>query len=381
MNIYKNTVISCFIMSLMACKGFSNEAQTALVNPPAAPATIQLALLLDTSSSMNGLINQTKMQLWNLVNKMSYAQCNETQANLEIALYEYGNSNLAAKDNFLRQVVPFTTDLDVISKALFGLTTSGGDEYCGAVIDHATGNLEWRTGDQDLKMIFIAGNESFLQGHTPPAQAMAAAAKKDITVNTIFCGDAQVGISLKWKEGAVTGKGSYTVIDQNRQTHYATTPYDQEILRYNNQLNDTYIAYGVQGYSRAAQQEQLDVETQSLSAAANVNRSVVKSKSVYNNASWDLIDAAQDEQQLDKLIAEHKETLAADLKDKSVADIKKTIAAKKKQREALQKSILTLNEKREAYLKEQGAAGANELEDAMVQAIKLRAAAKKYTWD
>ncbi len=393
MRTYKNMMRCLILLTFIACKGFSNDlpagtltssAATEELEIPkpdvlAAPATIQIALLLDTSGSMSGLINQARMQLWNLVNKMSNAQCNEQQAHLEIALYEYGNNNLAAQDDYIRQVVPFSTDLDMISKALFALSTSGGDEYCGAVIDHATRNLEWRNGKQDLKMIFIAGNESFLQGSKPAAQAMEAALQKDITVNTIFCGDAQVGISLRWKEGAIMGKGEYTVIDQNRQTHYAATPYDQDILDYNNKLNETYVFYGAQGYARAAQQEQLDAETQHVSAAANVNRSVVKSKSVYKNASWDLIDAASDEHVLEKLIRENKETLATDVKDKSVEEIKKMTLTKKKQREEIQKNILALNAKREVYLQSQSIE-TNELESAMVKAIQLKAAAKKYTW-
>ena len=36
--------------------------------------TIKVALLLDTSNSMDGLINQAKAQLWEIVNELSYAK-------------------------------------------------------------------------------------------------------------------------------------------------------------------------------------------------------------------------------------------------------------------------------------------------------------------
>ncbi|NNC69893.1 MAG: hypothetical protein HKN90_03620, partial [Flavobacteriaceae bacterium] len=52
--------------------------------------TIKVALLLDTSNSMDGLINQAKTQLWEIVNELSYAKCEHEDPNLEIALYEYG---------------------------------------------------------------------------------------------------------------------------------------------------------------------------------------------------------------------------------------------------------------------------------------------------
>ncbi|MGJ8683761.1 MAG: vWA domain-containing protein [Nonlabens sp.] len=390
MKTFKSIVLASLLISFISCKGENNKSvveenspEMAIVNPkpvaPAKPATIQIALLLDTSNSMDGLIDQAKTQLWNLINKMSYAHCNEVQANLEIALYEYGNSSLAQQDNYLRQVVPFSTDLDNISKELFALNTKGGDEYCGAVISHATNHLEWRDGNQDLKMIFIAGNESFLQGKTSADFAMGEAAQKDITVNTIFCGDLQSGISLKWKDGALMGKGEYTVINQNQATHYVSTPYDQQILDLNTQLNTTYVAYGSQGSFKSSQQMSNDAELESVSIAANVNRSVVKSKSVYNNASWDLIDAADDEEMLEDLIVANKKTLSPELKEKSVEEIKQITLAKKEERAKVQKSILQLNEQREVYIKEQGA-GENELESAMVNAVKKKAVAKNYTW-
>lgn len=380
--ILKSMIALCLLVTL-ACKGNPNEQTRAVHEPvalaPATPATIQIALLLDTSSSMNGLIEQAKTQLWNLVNKMSYAHCDEQQAQIEIALYEYGNSNLEDNTGFIRQVVPFSTDLDLIGKELFALSTRGGEEYCGMVISKATNDLAWKKGKQDLKMIFIAGNESFLQGSVPVNEAMGLAGEKDITVNTIFCGDLQSGIALKWSDGATQGHGSYTVIDQNQKTFYVATPYDDEILQLNTQLNSTYVAYGTQGRTKHEQQATNDKQLEEVSVSANVARSVVKSKSVYNNASWDLIDAAASEEQLEQVIKENKSTLDASLKDKSVQEIKAYTMEKKKEREQIQSRILKLNEQREAFIK-QDASSNNELENAMEQAIRKKAATKNYTW-
>ena len=50
---------------------------------------IQIALLLDTSNSMDGLIDQAKSQLWTIVNELAKAKCDNTYAELQIALYEY----------------------------------------------------------------------------------------------------------------------------------------------------------------------------------------------------------------------------------------------------------------------------------------------------
>ena len=104
---------------------------------------IQLAILLDTSSSMDGLINQAKSQLWNIVNELSRARRNNNPTQLEVAIYEYGNNSLSSGEGYIRMITPLTTDLDKISEELFKLSTNGGSEYCGQVIDNASRDLAW----------------------------------------------------------------------------------------------------------------------------------------------------------------------------------------------------------------------------------------------
>ena len=125
---------------------------------------IKVAILLDTSNSMDGLIDQAKAQLWEIVNELSYARCDNDRPNLQISIYEYGNDNISSYQGHIRQVLPFSDDLDEISKQLFSLTTRGGNEYCGQVIQTSLDQLKWGNNPDDLKLIFIAGNEPFTQG-------------------------------------------------------------------------------------------------------------------------------------------------------------------------------------------------------------------------
>ena len=53
---------------------------------------IQVAILLDTSGSMDGLINQTRKQLWEIVNTLSQARQNGRAPGVELALYAYGTA-------------------------------------------------------------------------------------------------------------------------------------------------------------------------------------------------------------------------------------------------------------------------------------------------
>jgi hypothetical protein len=148
---------------------------------------VQIAILLDTSSSMDGLIEQAKGQLWKICNEFIKARQNGVAPEVQVALYEYGKSSLSQQSGWIRKIQPLTTDLDKISEELFALTTNGGDEYCGWVIKQAVNELDWSPRPDVYKVIFIAGNEPFTQGPVNYAESCKAAISKGIIVNTIHC--------------------------------------------------------------------------------------------------------------------------------------------------------------------------------------------------
>ncbi|MFL1011134.1 vWA domain-containing protein [Flavisericum labens] len=251
-----------------------NETET--THPEPNKQYIKVALLLDTSNSMDGLIDQAKAQLWDIVNELSYAKCGTQKPNLQIALYEYGNDNLNSREGYIRQILAFSEDLDDISKELFSLTTNGGEEYCGEVIQTSLNQLNWGKNPDDLKLIFIAGNEPFTQGKTHYKDASANANEKDVTVNTIFCGDYNQGIRTSWQKGAQLTHGDYMAINHNQATVHIASPYDDEILILNRKLNKTYVAYGQKGRSKMEMQAEQDANASSYSKANAVKRTIAK---------------------------------------------------------------------------------------------------------
>jgi hypothetical protein len=340
---------------------------------------IKVALLLDTSNSMDGLIDQAKAQLWDIVNELSYAKCNNEKPNLQIALYEYGNDKLNEREGYIRQVLAFSDDLDEISKELFSLTTNGGEEYCGQVIQTSLNQLHWGKNPDDLKLIFIAGNEPFTQGKVNYKDASTNAKEKDVSINTIFCGDYNQGISSYWKDGAQLTNGDYMAINQNNKTIHIASPYDDEILILNQKLNKTYVFYGTQGRRKMALQSEQDDNAIGYSKANAVSRAVSKSSHLYKNKSWDLVDAVDLEEISVEAIED--EALPAELKGKSSEEIKKYVVEKKKAREEIQQKIQELNTKRKVYISEQKTETKNGLENAMTKAIKEQAKKKRYSWE
>ena len=370
----KTAAIWAFSVLALSAFVVAGSARSAEESRP----VVQIALLLDTSNSMDGLIDQARTQLWKIVNEFIVLKRQGKRPELQVALYEYGNSNLPEGEGYMRQVVPLTTDLDKVSEELFALKTCGGLEYCGMVIRSATRGLSWSDSRDALKLIFIAGNEPFTQGRVRFHRACAAAIAKGITVNTIYCGPHDADEAASWRDGAALADGSYMSIDQNQQVAHVDAPQDKEIARLGAELNNTYIPYGSQGTSGQARQQAQDSNALSAAKGAAVQRAVSKASGYYNNASWDLVDGVKQGQI--KLAEVDEKALPENLQKMSAGERKVYVETKLKEREKLQQTISQLNEERKQYVAKKMAelskGGSQTLDAAMIAVIRQQASQK-----
>ncbi len=342
---------------------------------------IQIALLLDTSNSMDGLIDQAKAQLWKMVNELALTKKDGKSPEIEIALYEYGNDGLNEREGYIRQVAGLTTDLDLISEKLFSLTTNGGSEFCGWVIGDAGEALSWSSSNEDLKLIIIAGNEPFDQGPVDFRQTCKKAITKGIQINTIFCGNYEEGVRTFWKEGAELADGLYFNIDANAKVVHIPTPYDDELIRLNDALNKTYIYYGYEGESMYKRQAAQDANAATYGQANIASRASFKAKAQYRNESWDLVDAAERDEEIVDTLSEDE--LPPEMRGMTVEKRKAYIEQKARERREIQQQILELDEKARKYriqkereMAEEGKA--NTLDAVMMKAIRQQAAEKGF---
>lgn len=343
---------------------------------------IQLAILLDTSSSMNGLLDQTRNQLWQIVNEFSKAKQNGLKPTLEVAVYEYGNNRLSASNGYIRKVTGLTGELDEVSEALFSLTTSGGNEYCGYVIKTAVADLPWSNSDNDIKAIFIAGNEPFTQGPIPYKNAIVMAKQKGITVNTIHAGNLQQGANSGWKDGAFLAGGEFMSIDHNHKIAHFNAPQDKHIAKLNKELNKTYVPYGAKGRIKSQRQKNQDDKSKSISSGLLSERVEAKVSSMYDNSNWDLVDAVSTgKADLDKL---NESELSEDLRKIPKGKRKDFIQNKVQERRKLKEKLIKLTRQRNNYVagkkKEMGAPSPATVNEAVSLAIQKQGAAKNYTF-
>lgn len=337
--------------------------------------TIQIAILLDSSNSMDGLIDQTRQQLWNVVNALADVRKDGKVPTLEVALYHYGNDSLPYSEGFNRQLTDFTTELDGVSEELFNIRTNGGQEYSGWVIESAVQQLNWVEDDDDFRAIFIAGNEPFDQGKVPWAEAVTLASRNGILVNTIYCGSAESSERSLWAEGAELASGANFNINQDRAVVVQESPYDDEIRLLNDRLNTTYIPYGDSGVRGLTRQLEQDMN----SGAAIVTRGASKSSAYYRNSSWDLVDAF-DEGAVD-LATLDEEALPEELQGLSLEKKEEYIAATQAERAAIQAQIRELTAKREDYIRKLPTDDPNPqdtLDYAMIQALRTQLAKKGF---
>lgn len=342
--------------------------------------TVQIALLLDTSSSMDGLINQARSHLWSMVDqmgKMTRVVDGKTRGvKIELALYEYGNDALPSRGGFIRQVQPFTGDLDKVSEKLQALFTNGGSEFVGQAIQVAVGGLQWSANPDTMKFLFVAGNEEFDQGPITAAQAMKAAAAKGVNVQLIYCG----GRDETWASAAKLAKSDLMSIDQDHVAAYIPSPQDAEILQLGNELNQTYLAYGADGQASIARQSSADASSAKLSPKVALERAQLKSKRTYDNSNWDIVDATKNNARFLEQTADDQ--LPVELRGKTVEEKRQIIAAHVAKRGELQARIAKLETERTKFLeaeqaKQRGAA-VNSLETELMKGTREIATRKGY---
>lgn len=383
------TVARCLMVISVVCLygAAGPAAETAVVQPVIevrpveAKPHVQMAILLDTSGSMSGLIDQARTELWSIVNEFILAERGGQQPEIQVALYEYGNSGLSSEKGWIRQIVPFTTDLDKVSEELFALKTNGGDEYCGWVIREAMDRLAWSKVSDDLKVIFIAGNEPFTQGPVNYREVCKTAIAKGIIVNTIHCGTEQEGIDGKWKDGAMLADGRHLNINHNQQIVHVPSPQDREIADLGLKLNETYIPFGVEGQAAQERQMAQDTNASQASPEAGLGRALTKSSTYYMNSAWDLVDAVRTNQvDLGKV---KKQDLPENMQGMNVEQRNAYVTTKAKERGEIQAKIQKLNDQRNQFIAEEMKSRSQQgdtLGSAVKQAVREQAAKKNYTF-
>jgi predicted Zn-dependent protease len=300
---------------------------------------------------MDGLIESAKQRLWDIVNELGRAQ---PQPELRLAILSYGNPEYGIQSGFVRVDLPFTSDLDAVSKTLFEFTTNGGDEYVARVVQTAVNDLSWSSEPDALRVIFVAGNEGAHQDpQLPVLLATEAAIRNGITVNTIYCGNESDGDATGWRQVATSTNGIFASINQDAAAvANIATPMDQELADLNKELNDTYVAFGQEGVAARENQIEQDNLVANMSAPAMASRAASKASPFYRSESWDLVDAVESGKALEEVAVKD---LPAVMQEMEAEQRAAYVEEKADQRAVVQGRIQALAGERQDYIKKERA--------------------------
>src|SRR5262249_35744112 len=144
----------------------------------------------------------------------------------------------------------------------------------------------------------------------------------------------------------------YSQIDLSGGEVTIQAPQDRKLAELSQRLNGTYVPFGRHGAEGKDKQEEADKKTAELGAApAAATRAVAKAGGVYNNATWDLVDASKGK---DFDLAKLKvEDLPLEMQKMTLEERKAHLQKKTQERDEIQKEIAKTNVERQKFIDEE----------------------------
>lgn len=314
-------------------------------SPPQSKPRIEVCFVLDTTGSMGGLIEGAKQKIWSIANEMISAQ---PTPELKLGLIGYRDRG----DEYVVKSFSLTDDIDAIYGHLREFQAGGGGdapESVNEALDEAIHKMPWSSDSKVLKIIFLVGDApphmDYPNGPKYP-DLCREAAKKDLIINTIQCGEMAETKPI-WQEIAKLSEGSYVSISQSGNVAVISTPMDKELSRLNERIGTTLIPYG---------DSKLQAEVHAKYAmAASAPISAMADRLSYNSKTGkavqgrgELVDALNDKRlNLEEI---DQKQLPTELQKLDRDELQKRIAKTRDERTDLQKQIVEVSKKREAYI-------------------------------
>jgi Mg-chelatase subunit ChlD len=312
---------------------------------PQSKPRVEVCFVLDTTGSMGGLIEGAKQKIWSIANEMISAK---PTPELKLGLIGYRDRG----DDYVVKSFGLTDDIDAIYGHLREFQAGGGGdtpESVNEALAEAIHKMPWSSDRNVLKIIFLVGDAPPHMDYSNAPKypdLCREAAKKDLIINTIQCG-AMAETKPIWQEIAKLSEGSYVGIAQSGNVAVISTPMDKELSRLNERIGATLIPYG---------DSKLQAEVHAKFAmAASAPVPAMADRLTYNSKTGkavqgrgELVDALNENKL--KLEEIDQKKLPAELQKLDRSELEKRISKARDERADLQKQIVELSKKREAYI-------------------------------
>jgi len=352
---------------------------------PAQSHRIEVVFVLDTTSSMSGLIQAAKEKIWSMATTMAGAQENP---DIKMGLVAFRDRG----DAYITRVFDLSEDLDSMYASLMDFRAQGGGdgpESVNQALYDAIHKVSWSNDSNVYRVVFLVGDAPpHMDYHNDVKYpvTLAAAAKKGIVVNAIQSGQHQY-TRPAWQEIASLGHGEYFQVEDSGNAVAVATPFDEKLSRLAAELEDTRLYFG-DAETKVAQKAKLDANARlrkELSAEALARRdtfNATASGKANLLGESELVDAITSGRvELDSI---EEENLPASLQAMAPTEQMEVITEQAQRRDQLQQEIRKLSASRSNFIKEKVAAegGADDsLDEKIYGAVKEQAAAAGLTYE
>jgi hypothetical protein len=255
-------------------------------------------------------------------------------------------------DAYVTRTFGLTSDLDDVYSHLNDFAAEGGGdepESVNEALHRAVRDLQWSTDAHVLRVIFLVGD-------APPhmdygndvryPETCRLANRKGIRINTLQCGRLS-GTEQIWRDIARKTNGAYAAILQDGGSVKIETPYDEDIMRLNVQLDATIILYGseVEQKNAAANRSRLAIMSNEAVADRSSFLGKAETGSVIAGRGDLLVDVMNGRQQIESVDVKQ---LDPKLQAMAPAARNELIAQKVSERRVLQAELAKVVAKRDA---------------------------------
>jgi len=313
-------------------------------------AKVDVVFVLDTTGSMEALIQTAKEKIWSIATTMASAQ---QAPEIRIGLVAYRDRS----DAYETKVVDLSDDLDSVYATLMDFTAEGGGdtpESVNKALYDAVHSMSWSQNDNAYQVIFLVGDApphmDYNEVRYP--EIVTSAMNKGIVINTIQCGEIP-SVVQPWTQIASLGHGSFLQVEQSGGAVAYNTPFDEKIAVLAAKLDETRLYYGSEAEKEKMRDKvaATDKLTKSASLASRARRGAFNI-SAGGRANLlgenELVDAvASGKLDLDDL---EKDALPEALVVMAPEEQKVYVAELADERADLQRQIQELSHDRDGYL-------------------------------
>jgi hypothetical protein len=230
---------------------------------------VEVAFVLDTTGSMGPLIEGAKRTIWSIATSILDKN---PDAEVRMALVVYRDIG----DEYVTRRFELTRDIQTLYGHLLGFQARGGGDWPESVneaLDVAVTRIAWTSGAHVDRIIFLVGDApphmDYPQDRKYP-EVVAAARRRGIIVNAVQAGAAR-DTERVWREIAQRGEGRYLRIPQDGgQVSRVETPFDDEIIRIQIEINGTVVPYGTRAQRESVEQRQSQIAAAPRSSASDM---------------------------------------------------------------------------------------------------------------